>query len=953
MRIAIHTGLLALSFSLLLPTALAHGPADFALPDPANLPVPPRVVAATDQAKFDRLILDNGLRVLLVSDPTFNKSAAALAVDTGQLEDPADATGLAHFTEHMLFLGTRKYPDEGEYGTFVKNNGGSTNAYTSSDHTNYQFEVRHEAFDATLDRFAQFFIAPLFTPTFTEREVSAVHNEVMRHVQNDGRRIYNVKRELYAPGSPESRFTAGNKETLANADSARVRAFFEANYSADRMAVALTGAAPLAELAAMARRHFSAIPNRSLGRPTRIATYLPRQAALRLAQVAPVREVRELQLEFPLTATRADFRHKTPALLATLLSHSSPGGLEAALKARGLALSASGAIWDRCAGYSSLQISIALTPEGAGRLPEVYDLVFGYFDFLRQAPFPASLWSESARLAALNETYRDRGEGVGLATNLANLALFYPLELAERVSQLWVAPDEAGYRRILAQLTPDNLLAVFAAKGVPTDRTEHFYGTAYSYSADTGTAYARLVAARDPADGTFALPRPNPYLPEQPGLVTERPVQLAAEPGLTLYFAPDLEFKRPETTLRFRFVPTREHTDARTVALLALFDICMGDALNESADEAARAGVQFNVGTDLTAMQLTFSGYGDSPVRFAREAVARLPKVAPTAERFAALKEGYLRTLRSFPQTEAFRLARARRDAWAREPAYLPDELLPFAEAATWPEVERAARAFLARGHLEGVVHGHLAPEAALATARAIRTGLGFAAADADLLRPRELVQAEGEALVETGPIAGSNSAYSAEYLLPGADARHRAAAAVLGNFIAQPFFNELRTRQQLGYIVGAGSGATRRTRSLYFVIQSSTHAPDDLRTRAETFIATLPDQLAALPAAEFATLVAGARANLEEKPKSIADKAGRFFNLAFEHDADWDRIPATLAALDSLTQAELVSLARTVLGGPDARLRLALLNGEKHTGSAAPSAFADRAGWKASRRYE
>jgi secreted Zn-dependent insulinase-like peptidase len=65
----------------------------------------------------------------------------------------------------MLFLGTEKYPDVTEYAAFIRSNGGYHNAYTSSDHTKYQFEIRHEAFAGALDRFAQFFIAPKFNPS--------------------------------------------------------------------------------------------------------------------------------------------------------------------------------------------------------------------------------------------------------------------------------------------------------------------------------------------------------------------------------------------------------------------------------------------------------------------------------------------------------------------------------------------------------------------------------------------------------------------------------------------------------------------------------------------------------------------------------------------------------------------------------------------------------------------
>ena len=141
---------------------------------PAAMPtaaaeLPARLASATDTAVFRRFTLDNGLRVLLVSDQKFNKSGAALVAHTRQIDDPRNAEGMAHFLEHMLFLGTEKYPEVAEYGAFIRSNGGSNNAYTTSDHTNYQFEIRHEALRGGLDRFAQFFIALKFNADFTAR----------------------------------------------------------------------------------------------------------------------------------------------------------------------------------------------------------------------------------------------------------------------------------------------------------------------------------------------------------------------------------------------------------------------------------------------------------------------------------------------------------------------------------------------------------------------------------------------------------------------------------------------------------------------------------------------------------------------------------------------------------------------------------------------------------------
>lgn len=78
--------------------------------------------------------------------------ACLLLSRSGSLSDPANISGLAHFCEHMLFLGTKKYPKENEYSQFLSEHAGSSNAFTSAEHTNYYFDVSHEHLQGALDR---------------------------------------------------------------------------------------------------------------------------------------------------------------------------------------------------------------------------------------------------------------------------------------------------------------------------------------------------------------------------------------------------------------------------------------------------------------------------------------------------------------------------------------------------------------------------------------------------------------------------------------------------------------------------------------------------------------------------------------------------------------------------------------------------------------------------------
>ena len=123
-----------------------------------------------DAKQYQARTLTNGLRALLVHNPESNKSAAALAVNVGHFNDPNHRQGLAHFLEHMLFLGTEKYPDGSEYQKFINEHGGSNNAWTATEHTCFFFDIGQQHFAAAIERFGEFFTAPLLSEEFVNKE---------------------------------------------------------------------------------------------------------------------------------------------------------------------------------------------------------------------------------------------------------------------------------------------------------------------------------------------------------------------------------------------------------------------------------------------------------------------------------------------------------------------------------------------------------------------------------------------------------------------------------------------------------------------------------------------------------------------------------------------------------------------------------------------------------------
>lgn len=128
--------------------------------------------------------------------------------------DPWEVPGIAHFLEHMLFLGTEKFPDENEYSQYLSLHGGSSNAYTDCDHTNFYFDVTPKHLDGALDRFSQFFLTPLLTESCTDREMKAVNSENEKNLANDFWRAMQLERSLSKPGHSYGKFGTGSIDTL-------------------------------------------------------------------------------------------------------------------------------------------------------------------------------------------------------------------------------------------------------------------------------------------------------------------------------------------------------------------------------------------------------------------------------------------------------------------------------------------------------------------------------------------------------------------------------------------------------------------------------------------------------------------------------------------------------------------------------------------------------------------
>lgn len=280
-----------------------------------------------DSKSYRGLVLENGMKVLVVSDPTSLKAAACMCVEVGHMCDPVDVPGMAHLVEHVLFLGSEKYPNENEFRSFISDNGGFTNALTYADVTKYFFDVAPDKLSETLERFSQMFIAPLLKESSIKREISAVNSEHEKNLASDAWRIRMVNKSIANPNHPYSKFSTGNVKTLHD-DPLRfginlrdeLLEFYESWYrSGNLMNLAVVGKNSLDELEEMVRNNFlDGIKNKCIEIPEWKEEVFNRDQMMTRTFIVPTKDSRHMTLSFQ-TPDMYNYYKSSVSLVETLI----------------------------------------------------------------------------------------------------------------------------------------------------------------------------------------------------------------------------------------------------------------------------------------------------------------------------------------------------------------------------------------------------------------------------------------------------------------------------------------------------------------------------------------------------------------------------------------------------------------------------------------------------------
>lgn len=898
------------------------------------------------QVKTLKIKLSNGVEAYLISDPKTDKSGALMSVNVGSWEDPTEYPGLAHFLEHMLFLGTKKYPEESGYHRYISEHGGYTNAFTTNTHTNYMFDVNNNAFPEALDRFASFFKDPLFNPSGVSRELNAIDQEYAKNLENDDWRMLFVDKELSSHDHPYHNFNMGNSSTLSKVSRDTLEKWYREHYSANLMKLIVISSLPLDQLLNFVVEDFKGIPNNNR-QPFAIEKQaLNEDATGKMVYIEPVKDTRTLTLVWELPPQFAKMKESQPTmLLCSILGHEGSESLLRQLKQENLAVELSCGRYHMGGNNIEFYIEVMLTDEGVKDIDLVISRCFQAIANLREKLIPRYVFDETQRMAILNYQYQPREDVFFNLMSQADAINEEELATYPEQSKIIQKFDLESIKALLEVLTPQKahyyLIAPSYLTKVSFDRREKWLGTSYAVKPIDPELIAKWneVTSHPQID----LPAVNPFIPQHLILhdvsakqKEERtipiPEAIINDSFGIVYYSPDKHFRVPKASVRFQIkTPEIDEGIAYSAVIVDLYAKLLSNALSNISYPASLGGLSYEIKRNHFGLSINVEGYSDHIDLLVDEIIKKMKELTLIEEEFNTYKEALKREYQNFSKKspleqafEVFRTAIFKKYATERQKAAAISKM-------TLDKFKESLSELFKEIFIEGMIYGNIDQKNALALSRKFLASFKSKPYLKEDQQHREVIvlpEKQGPFYLETQTKMQGNAVVLGieedQF-----DFKTWAAQQILMQAIKEPFFSELRTRQQTGYIVTSDSLEVEKHLWNIFAVQSNTHSARDLLARFELFIENYLQEIKSeLPEQRFELIKAALINILEQPPKDVGEMSELLQTLAFERDGDFDWISKRINGLKDLSYTDFLNQAMGTIGKKNKKRLAILLNG-------------------------
>jgi protease-3 len=889
-----------------------------------------------DTREYQVIRLANALEVLLVSDPDLENSAISISVPVGSMHNPDSQLGLAHYLEHMLFLGSERYPTINEYSKFMSQNGGYTNAYTSQQSTVYGFEVNDNVFGEALDRLGDVMRAPLLDEQYAEKERHTVNAEHKTYFDNDMRKLYALQRYTLNSKHPMARFSTGDLSTLVDKENSNLQEelikFFDDHYSANTMKVALTSPRTIEALSEIASLYLTQIPNKHVTK-TNILTPLltPDELAIKV-EMKPTADIKLLQVNFLIPSIKAEYMYQTGGYISRLLGSDHQGGLSDTLIQAGLVDSVmAGFHATHSEQYSNFSLQFKLTDKGIDSQDKIMSTLFAFIELIKKQGINDEQFNEQKKSLETRFKFLNKHSGFNYVMGLAANMQQYPIKDILYFPYRLEAFNEKFISEVLTYLTPDNSRLFLLSPNAKGGTRIPYYAGEYAVEKIQNSIQKKWL---DDSKGIkLVLPSNNIWQPENLSIVKKEQsgeeVQLINEKGHSLWFAQSAELTEPKASLKLQLNNDIADQSAKNRVSMNLFLSLLQKQFSELSFITQEAGLHFSV-SQSNGLLISTSGYSDKQDKLLLTVLEHIKNITFTEQSLQLAKQNLQRQLNNKAKMKAMDLAFAGFRQLVRQPAWEDQTLSDEIEKVTIKDIDNLKEVLFTQSTLRLLALGNFSQSQVLALDKKLTQEISIKRADFYNI---QRLKADSQ----QGPLNYSLSSEMQDDALvmihlTTLEGDKILATAELLNKVLQPaFYDQIRTQEQLSYSPFTASFNVNDQVAFGLFTQSPAVSNDSLYQRFNEFLVNFQSKLNDVTDAEFGKIKTAHVANYTAKPTSINGEFNYLSKQWLSAEKDINSKSEYIKALQSVSLQEIQDFYQNVLlSNKNKQLMLVQVQGKK-----------------------
>jgi insulysin len=799
--------------------------------------------SAYDKRQYNHIELANGLRILLVQDQNCVKSACSVTFNTGHFSDDKDCHGISHLLEHMLFLGNAEFIEPNAFNSFIATHGGSINALTGTEYSSYFYEITTEYERQALTHLYAMLSKPLFFETLIEKEINAINAEFLLKQKDDLRRLYQVHKETCNPEHPFSQFSVGNKQTFEPFSplqlKQKLQRIFERFYQPQNACLCLVSSQKLSVTEEYVRQQFSHWPSNSVFPVKPLpALYLKHDLGIQI-NILPLQKARRMILTFALPEQRSHYRSKPLNVLSHILGDEGEGGLLHFYKIKNWAtnLSAGGGIEGST--FKDFNINLQLTEQGIEKADEVITALFSYIQLIRESGIETWRVEETAALNQLMWDFPDQAKAIDEASHYSQAMFEYPPQHLIAGDYLLDKPEVHIVLEMLGYFCPENMRIKSVNPSVNTTHQAKWYNTPYSVTPIAASRMKSFLNGNWRAG--FTLPQANQYLPPcKPMKIVESkfilPKKIISEVGLDIWFGQDDKFKQPKGDCFLTFDCQAVNEDIDVTTAKRLWVALLNEKLNQKYYQANLAGMHFHFYPHQGGFSLQTNGFSANQLEFCTNLLTQIVINKDFSSHFSQVKAKQYQALSNALLNKPINRLFSKLSVLMQQQNHAPSEMSHIMQNLTPDDIGVAKEKLLSQFYLEGLMYGDWSAEEAYKVSNDIKK-FRMNHNTCDKVHRGVADIRHSKAISYQVECQHKDPAVVIYFQAPDASLKNVALTILAEQLIATPFFNQLRTEQQLGYLVGSGYIPYNQHPGIGFYIQSPHHSAEYLIKAIHLFL--------------------------------------------------------------------------------------------------------------------